>query len=120
MLLFYSVVRIVLIDLVLSGDNAVVIGMAAHRLPLQQRRMAILFGGIVAMILRVVLLSRKSLGEAAHHVAVALKQRAQGRCQARVRVSKDLVQVRQKVQGLLQERPVAGQGKELFRPLLPA
>ena len=55
MLLFYSVIRIVLIDLVLSGDNAVVIGMAAHRLPLQQRRMAILFGGIVAMVLRVVL-----------------------------------------------------------------
>ena len=55
MLLFYSVIRIVLIDLVLSGDNAVVIGMAAHRLPLQQRRMAILFGGIVAMLLRVVL-----------------------------------------------------------------
>jgi len=55
MILFYSVIRIVLIDLVLSGDNAVVIGMAAHRLPLQQRRMAILFGGIVAMILRVVL-----------------------------------------------------------------
>ena len=55
MLVFYSVIGIVLIDLVLSGDNAVVIGMAAHRLPLQQRRMAILFGGIVAMLLRVVL-----------------------------------------------------------------
>ena len=35
---------IVLINLVLSGDNAVVIGMAAHRLPQHQRRMAILFG----------------------------------------------------------------------------
>ena len=55
MLLLYSLLRIVLIDLVLSGDNAVVIGMAAHRLPLQQRRMAILFGGIVAMFLRVIL-----------------------------------------------------------------
>jgi YjbE family integral membrane protein len=51
----YSIIRIVLIDLVLSGDNAVVIGMAAHRLPSQQRKMAILFGGIVAMLLRVVL-----------------------------------------------------------------
>ena len=55
MVLLYSILRIVLIDLVLSGDNAVVIGMAAHRLPLQQRRMAILFGGVVAMILRVIL-----------------------------------------------------------------
>src|SRR5262249_32585289 len=53
--LIYSVVRIVLIDLVLSGDNAVVIGMAAHRLPHKQRRLAILFGGIVAMLLRVAL-----------------------------------------------------------------
>ena len=53
--LLSSVIRIVLIDLVLSGDNAVVIGMAAHRLPSQQRKVAILFGGIVAMLLRVVL-----------------------------------------------------------------
>ena len=35
--------QIVLIDLVLSGDNAVVIGMAAHPLPPRQRRIAILF-----------------------------------------------------------------------------
>lgn len=53
--LAYSVLRIIIINLVLSGDNAVVIGMAAHRLPPQQRRMAILFGGIVATILRVIL-----------------------------------------------------------------
>jgi YjbE family integral membrane protein len=51
----YSLSRIIIINLILSGDNAVVIGMAAHRLPLQQRRMAILFGGIVAMILRAIL-----------------------------------------------------------------
>ena len=53
--LVYSALRIVVIDLVLSGDNAIVIGMAAHRLPPNQRRMAILFGGIVAMILRAIL-----------------------------------------------------------------
>src|SRR5215467_152703 len=51
----YSAIRIVIIDLVLSGDNAVVIGMAAHRLPATQRRMAILFGGIAATTMRVVL-----------------------------------------------------------------
>jgi YjbE family integral membrane protein len=51
----YSVARIIIINLILSGDNAVVIGMAAHRLPHQQRRMAILFGGIVATILRAIL-----------------------------------------------------------------
>jgi YjbE family integral membrane protein len=53
--LAYTVLRIIIIDLILSGDNAVVIGMAAHRLPPHQRRMAILFGGSVATILRVIL-----------------------------------------------------------------
>jgi YjbE family integral membrane protein len=51
----YSIVVIIIIDLVLSGDNAVVIGMAAHRLPPQQRRMAILIGGGAAIVLRIVL-----------------------------------------------------------------
>jgi YjbE family integral membrane protein len=46
---------IILIDLVLSGDNAVVIGMAAHRLPPRQRRVAILFGAGAAVVLRIAL-----------------------------------------------------------------
>ena len=45
---------IIVIDLVLSGDNAVVIGMAARRLPPHQRRQAIIFGGAGAIILRIV------------------------------------------------------------------
>ncbi len=49
------VLQIILIDLVLSGDNAVVIGMAAHPLPKRQRRIAILVGGGAALLLRVVL-----------------------------------------------------------------
>lgn len=48
-----AVARIILIDLVLSGDNAVVIGMAAHRLPPKQRRTAILIGGGGAIVLRI-------------------------------------------------------------------
>ena len=44
---------IILIDLVLSGDNAVVIGMAAHRLPARQRRWAIIFGSGAAIALRI-------------------------------------------------------------------
>ena len=51
----YSIVTIVIIDLVLSGDNAVVIGMAAQRLPAQQRRKAILIGGGAAIVLRIAL-----------------------------------------------------------------
>src|SRR4030095_8886454 len=46
---------IIIIDLVLSGDNAVVIGMAAHRLPLRQRKAAILIGGGAAIVLRIAL-----------------------------------------------------------------
>lgn len=44
---------IVLIDLVLSGDNAVVIGMAARRLSDDNRRKAIIWGGVGAVALRV-------------------------------------------------------------------
>src|SRR5438876_2258928 len=56
-----AIVRIVLIDLVLSGDNAVVIGMAAHRLEPKQRKLAILFGGAAAIVLRILLTVLASL-----------------------------------------------------------
>jgi YjbE family integral membrane protein len=45
--------ELVVINLVLSGDNALVIGLAAHRLPTRQRRLAILLGGLGAIVLRV-------------------------------------------------------------------
>ncbi|MGE5333244.1 MAG: YjbE family putative metal transport protein [Nitrososphaerota archaeon] len=44
---------IVLVDLVLSGDNALVIGAAAASLPRRQRWSAILTGGIGAIVLRI-------------------------------------------------------------------
>ena len=53
--LFSAGLSIILIDLVLSGDNAVVIGMAAHRLPPRQRKMAIIFGAGAAIVLRIAL-----------------------------------------------------------------
>lgn len=49
-----KIAQIILIDVVLSGDNAVVIAMAAHRLPEYQRKQAILWGGGIAILLRVV------------------------------------------------------------------
>ena len=49
-----AIVAIVLIDLALSGDNALLIGMAARRLPAVQRRRAIVLGGALAVILRFV------------------------------------------------------------------
>ena len=48
------ILSIIIIDLVLSGDNAVVIGMAAGRLPAESRRRAILIGGAGAVILRII------------------------------------------------------------------
>ena len=51
----WAIVSMILIDIVLSGDNAVVIGMAARRLPPKQRRIAILFGGAAAIGLRIFL-----------------------------------------------------------------
>jgi len=51
--LFSAGLSIILIDLVLSGDNAVVIGMAAHRLPPRQRQWAIIFGSGAAIVLRI-------------------------------------------------------------------
>lgn len=48
-----AVLAIVLIDLALSGDNALVIGMAARSLPPEQRRRAIVLGGLGAVVLRI-------------------------------------------------------------------
>jgi YjbE family integral membrane protein len=48
-------IQIVLIDLLLSGDNAVVIGVAAHPLSGRQRGLAIVLGGGAAILLRVLL-----------------------------------------------------------------
>lgn len=48
-----AILSIVVIDLVLSGDNAVVIGMAARNLSEENRRKAILLGGAGAIGLRI-------------------------------------------------------------------
>ena len=48
-----ALLSIILIDLTLSGDNALVIGMAARSLPARQRRLAILWGTVGAVLLRV-------------------------------------------------------------------
>jgi len=48
-----AVIAIILIDLALSGDNALLIGMAARRLPDAQRRRAIVLGGGLAVVLRI-------------------------------------------------------------------
>ena len=44
---------VIMIDLVLAGDNAIVIGLAAAGLPPQQRSRAILIGILAATVLRI-------------------------------------------------------------------
>jgi YjbE family integral membrane protein len=51
----YAFLSIILIDLVLAGDNAVIIAMAVRSLPRKQRTRGIAFGAGAAVILRVVL-----------------------------------------------------------------
>jgi YjbE family integral membrane protein len=56
-----ALLGIVLIDLVLSGDNAIVIGMAVRNLPPRQKRVAILGGTAGAVALRVILTALAAL-----------------------------------------------------------
>ncbi|HEX7790389.1 MAG TPA: TerC family protein [Afipia sp.] len=49
-----ALVQVILIDLVLAGDNAIVIGLAAAGLPKEQRSKAILIGVGAATLLRIV------------------------------------------------------------------
>jgi YjbE family integral membrane protein len=52
---FAGIINIVIIDLILAGDNAVVIAMAVRSLPRKQRQWGILLGSGAAVLLRVVL-----------------------------------------------------------------
>src|SRR6478736_4487283 len=47
--------QIILINIVLSGDNAVVIALASRSLPPQQQKKAIIFGSVGAIVLRIIL-----------------------------------------------------------------
>ncbi|MCR5175378.1 MAG: TerC family protein [Anaerovibrio sp.] len=46
---------IIILDLVLAGDNAVVIAMAAHRLPAELKKKAILVGTAGAVVIRIIM-----------------------------------------------------------------
>jgi YjbE family integral membrane protein len=48
-----ALIQVVIIDLVLAGDNAVVIGLAAAGLPSEQRKRAIIIGILTATALRI-------------------------------------------------------------------
>jgi len=59
-----AIVQIILIDILLGGDNAVIIALACRNLPARQRRLGIVWGAAGAIVLRVILIT----------VAVALLQ----------------------------------------------
>jgi YjbE family integral membrane protein len=52
---FFDLFSIVLIDLLLAGDNAIVIAMAVRRLPPEKRRIGIAAGAGGAVVIRIVL-----------------------------------------------------------------
>lgn len=51
-----SVLQIIAIDILLGGDNAIVIALACRRLPEAQRRQGIFWGVVGAIVLRIVLI----------------------------------------------------------------
>jgi YjbE family integral membrane protein len=53
--LLFGLLELILLNIVLSGDNAVVIAMACRNLPQHQQKKAIFWGSVGAILLRVVL-----------------------------------------------------------------
>ena len=48
-------IQIILVDLILAGDNAIIIGMVASQFPIEQRKKIIFWGIGGAIILRIIL-----------------------------------------------------------------
>jgi YjbE family integral membrane protein len=52
-----AILQIILIDILLGGDNAVIIALACRNLPARQRRAGIVWGAAGAIVLRVILIT---------------------------------------------------------------
>jgi predicted tellurium resistance membrane protein TerC len=50
-----ALIQIIGVNIVLSGDNAVVIALAARSLPAKQQKQAVLWGSGAAVVMRIVL-----------------------------------------------------------------
>src|SRR3989442_7742535 len=50
-----GLVKIIGVNIILSGDNAVVIALAARSLPPRQQKQAIIWGSVAAIVMRVIL-----------------------------------------------------------------
>lgn len=51
-----GIISIIAVDLLLSGDNALIIALASRRLPKKQQKAAIIWGGLGAIVVRVLLI----------------------------------------------------------------
>ena len=49
-----ALIAIIFIDLVLAGDNALLIGMVAKNLPAKQQKKVIIIGTLAAIIMRII------------------------------------------------------------------
>ena len=54
---YFALLQVILIDIVLAGDNAAVIGMAAAHVPKEHRSKVIFWGLAAAVVLRIALAS---------------------------------------------------------------
>jgi len=52
-----AIAQIIVIDILLGGDNAVIIALACRNLPARQRRVGIIWGAAGAIVLRVILIT---------------------------------------------------------------
>jgi YjbE family integral membrane protein len=52
---FISILQIISIDIVLGGDNAIVIALACKNLPAKQRKLGVFYGALGAIVLRVLM-----------------------------------------------------------------
>ena len=53
--LLIAILQIIAIDIVLGGDNAIIIALACRNLPVRQKRLGVLWGTAGAIILRCIL-----------------------------------------------------------------
>jgi YjbE family integral membrane protein len=49
----WALAQVLMIDIVLAGDNAIVIGLAAARVPVEMRKKVILWGLVAAVLMRI-------------------------------------------------------------------
>ena len=81
---FLALLQIIMIDVVLAGDNAVIVGLAASRVAPEMRRRVIFWGIVGAVVLRI------CLRRGHHHTAGHRRPDAGGRPASAVGVLEDV------------------------------